>query len=69
MMDLLTKIKEAEKELNAARCRFNYAETEKEIDFAIYLMDIAEENLEDLYKAAKGKKDEYEFKLDNRRIS
>ncbi|MBU5437612.1 hypothetical protein KQI42_06315 [Tissierella sp. MSJ-40] len=56
-MDLLKKIKQTEKELDTARCRFDYAESEKEIDFAIYLIAIAEENLKDLYKAVRRKGD------------
>jgi hypothetical protein len=56
-MDLLKKIEQAEKELDAAKCRFDYATTNKEIDYAIYLMAIAEENLKNLYKAVRRKGD------------
>ncbi len=56
-MNLSKKIEQAEKDLDAAKCRFDYAATNKEIDFAIYLMAIAEENLKDLYKAVRRKGD------------
>ena len=53
----IEKIELAEKKLDAAKCRFDYAATNKEIDFAIYLIVIAEENLKGLYKAVRRKGD------------
>jgi len=52
-MNLIQQIEQARIQLESAKCKFNYAETEEDIDVAIKEMDLAETRLNRLLKIAK----------------
>lgn len=51
--NIAKSIKDAQQEMESAKNRLDHAETETEIDIAIYSMIAAEKKINMLYKAAK----------------